>query len=881
MKRLFAILTTTVLCLSATFAVPAHKGKVTRTQPDGSSVRLCLHGDEYLHYTTTDDGYSVVRNADGYYVYADITDGQLVGTSMVAHDIHERNAAEMSFLANRQKYQAPAMTEAAIQERQAEQQRQARARAARRAPQYDYNKFRGLVILVEFNDKSFSRDDYKEIIDSMINQKNYTGYIGTNGRKQNCTGSVRDYFYDNSMGLFDPQFDVFGPYQVNYSQYDGNIKGNKVNKILNAAVNAANSDVNFADYDGDGDGNVDLIFFVLAGNGANYSGNNGDLWWPHRSILFSSNGGWLRKDGVYLTDYASSTELQGYTSQPGTVKIDGIGTICHEFSHVLGLPDFYDTDEGESGGNSNTPGGWSVMDGGCYMNDSRTPVGYSMLERSFVGFGDPQTLEEEGSYQLDPIGTSNTGYRMNTPVDREYFIFENRQKTWKWDAYLPGHGMLVFRVDFTNNYVWNDNTVNANPKHNYYELIRAGGTSNNATSDPFPGTKKVRTLSNTTSPASLQTWEKKNSPFGLSNIQEQNGIITFNVFDAYVLSSLFLPNSMSLGLGMKTTLVPERFPEEAPFTFVWATDNEEVATVDEEGTVTAVGIGEALITVTGNDTVTAACKIIVNELPKAESITAFREMEEGDEATLQLHDAQVLYAYGNDVYLRDSTGTIILKETGLQVNQGDVLNGSIYGAMKMSNKMPTLAAVDILTQTDLVEITQGDMPEPIPVTMSQLDDSLYAELVLVKEATLERSSGVWAVLDDSRVRLWNPFQIKGIKLPSSIAGKQYDILAIYGTDVLDNEVINELYMLQSPTESEDLTGIIATHGELKVTYQNGVLVADGLPAHATVIVNTLDGRVIAKGQAGRNGRLHMPLNVHHPAVYVVRIAGEAIKMMIK
>ena len=175
MKRLFAILTTTVLCLSATFAVPAHKGKVTRTQPDGSSVRLCLHGDEYLHYTTTDDGYSVVRNADGYYVYADITDGQLVGTSMVAHDIQERNAAEMSFLANRQKYQAPAMTEAAIQERQAEQQRQARARAARRAPQYDYNKFRGLVILVEFNDKSFSRDDYKEIIDSMINQKNYTG----------------------------------------------------------------------------------------------------------------------------------------------------------------------------------------------------------------------------------------------------------------------------------------------------------------------------------------------------------------------------------------------------------------------------------------------------------------------------------------------------------------------------------------------------------------------------------------------------------------------------------------------------------------------------------------------------------------------------------
>ena len=332
---------------------------------------------------------------------------------------------------------------------------------------------------------------------------------------------------------------------------------------------------------------------------------------------------------------------------------------------------------------------------------------------------------------------------------------------------------------------------------------------------------------------------------------------------------------------MKTTLVPERFPEEAPFSLVWSTDNEEVATVDEEGTVSCVGIGIADITVTGNDSVTATCKVIVTELPKVENVAAFRAMDEGGEASLQLNNAQVLYSYASDVYLRDSTGTIVLKNTGLDVSQGDMLNGSIYGAFSVSNKMPVLAAVDILTQTSLVEVTQGDMPEPVPVTMSQLNDSLYAELVLVQGASLIRESGVWAVNEDNKVRLWNPFQIQGIKLPSNISGKLYDVLAIYGTDELNGQEINELYMLQSPTESADLTGLASPQTGRRITYHNGILMADGLPSHAEVVVSTLDGRVVARGQSGRNGQLRLSLNIHHPSVYVVRLAGEVVKMMMK
>lgn len=243
--------------------------------------------------------------------------------------------------------------------------------------------------------------------------------------------------------------------------------------LVRAAVNAADADVNYQEFDGDGDGSVDLVFVIFAGQGANFTGNDERLIWPHRFNFFRN-----KKDGVYVSDYACAVELYGYTSKPETVLIDGIGTICHEFSHVLGLPDFYDADY-EEDGQSNDPGDWSVMAAGCYANYDRTPVGYSLYERYAVGFMDePPVISSPGNMMLDPLPllTACSGYRINTPVDNEFFLLENRQQAaFKWDAFLPGSGMLVHQVDKTKTSVWDYNTVNTNPDHNYYELVRAGG----------------------------------------------------------------------------------------------------------------------------------------------------------------------------------------------------------------------------------------------------------------------------------------------------------------------------------------------------------------------------------------------------------------------
>lgn len=120
------------------------------------------------------------------------------------------------------------------------------------------------------------------------------------------------------------------------------------------------------------------------------------------------------------------------------------------------------------------------------------------------------------------------GYRLNTANKGEYFLIENRQRI-KWDKNLPGPGMLVWRVDSTNVDVWENNLVNANPNHNYYELLRANFNGmNDSPRDPFPGTAGVTSITNATQP-NLRTWDGKLSHYAFTNIAEADSIITFDV----------------------------------------------------------------------------------------------------------------------------------------------------------------------------------------------------------------------------------------------------------------------------------------------------------------------------------------------------------------
>ena len=168
------------------------------------------------------------------------------------------------------------------------------------------------------------------------------------------------------------------------------------------------------------------------------------------------------------------------------------------------------------------------MASGFKNNNGRNPAGYSLFERYALGFAQPTLIEGEGTITVTALEKGNMGYRLNTANKGEYFLIENRQRI-KWDKNLPGPGMLVWRVDSTNVDVWENNLVNANPNHNYYELLRANFNGmNDSPRDPFPGTTGVTSITNATQP-SLRTWDGKLSHYALMNIAEADSIITFDV----------------------------------------------------------------------------------------------------------------------------------------------------------------------------------------------------------------------------------------------------------------------------------------------------------------------------------------------------------------
>lgn len=837
MKRISIWMIAMLLGIGTIQAVPAYRGAVKITQPDGSQVTLQLHGDEWRHFSTTADGYSVVKNQQGYYVYAELRDGRLEPTTQVAHDAEARGTAEKTFLAGVQKYQAPEMSEQTTKKKEEIMQRQQQTLAKRRAAgsraaQYDYNNFKGLVILVQFNDKPFSRDDYADLAKDMFNKENYTGYYDTNGTKQTYTGSVRDYFSDNSGGKFKPQFDLYGPYTIDYSQYDANGLNNSA-QLIYAAVNAADGDINYKDYDRDNDGFVDMIYFVFAGNGANFTGNDQRLFWPHRATVYNpSTYNWVWKDGVRLSDYASSVELYGYTAQPSSVIIDGIGTICHEFSHVLGLPDFYDTDYEKSGGESNHPGLWSVMAGGSYENIARTPVGYSLYERYSVGFTDePQKIEGEGSYTLNPLYSSKTGYRIDSPVENEFFLLENRQKnSFKWDAYLPGSGMLVHRVDLTDMGVWYANTLNCNPDRNYYEVIRASGYSYDyaTAADVFPGTKHVTSLNNATSPANLKTWAGESTQWGLKDIaMNSSGVITFNVEDTYVLHSLTLPATAETFVGVSMTLTPVPDPEYAEYTLTWESDKPSVATVSQTGVVTGVGTGTCTITAKSNQGPSASCQVTVTEAEQ-HSVADFKQQPVGESLVLKLTNAQVLFTYTDKsnkqtAYLRDATGNIMLYNANLPIQTNDILDGVLYVKTGVSNNVPQAVGLGEETNELGLTITAGDAAEPRAVRFENLTEADYCDLVVVKAVQLKRDNGIWAYSGDNSARIWaGNFGVSaGIKSSDTLDGKYYDVTAVYSTNVKDGQVINELNVTKAVEEVEGPTAINAVRMDNNMEGQQG------------------------------------------------------------
>lgn len=526
---------------ASAFAVPAKRVKRQVQQPDGSVLTVMLRGDENFHYTSTEDGQPLVQRADGAYCYATLdSNGKLTASAQVAHDVESRGAAELSFLnyytAESQKVRSLGMERA--------KQRNARrmARLANRGV-VDASgkpvrrvmagatggegigvtgKRKGLVILVNFKDKKMQSKHTQAEWNDYFNKVGYNKY-GNNG-------SVHDYFYAQSYGKLDLEFDVIGPVTVskNMASYGANdAQGNDIDPagmIKEACELAyAKEKMDMSQYDWDGDGAVDQVYVIYAGYGEAAGGEKNTIW-PHEWDI--EGGGYsLVLGGQRIRTYACSSELNGGN---GT-DISGIGTACHEFSHCMGIPDFYDT----AGGGCFGMDAWDLMDYGSYGGDGYEPTGYNTYEKWVSGWIEPTILTEPCYIKnMKPLSDAPEACVVfNEANKNEYYIFENRQLKGT-DVALPNHGMLVIHVDYDQK-VWFDNEVNNTSNHQRFTVVPADNklTSETVTGDTYPGTTKSTELTDTSKPAATlfnaNSDGRKFLGKPVTEITEKDGLISF------------------------------------------------------------------------------------------------------------------------------------------------------------------------------------------------------------------------------------------------------------------------------------------------------------------------------------------------------------------
>lgn len=469
MKKLFLTILM-LLVFMATMAVPAKRGQwKTLTLADGSQVRAELVGDEFMHYWQAEDGFCYIRKAE-HFERADLNAMQVV----------------------------------AMQKKQLRSMRHRTSEKKRKSESNPFvGKKKGLIILVQFTDKKFKAQNTKEFFMRMANERGFN--------EGDFVGSVRDYFFDQSYGLLDIEFDVAGPYTLKnncafYGQNDDNGNDKNPGKMVAEAVTAAAAEYDFTQYDWGGDNEVDQVYVLYAGQGE-ANGGSEDTIWPHEWSLQSATGSPMNVQNMRVNTYACGSELGGSEN-----ITSGIGTLCHEYTHCLGIPDMYDT---SSNRNKNYGmGSWDVMCSGSYNGNGFCPAGYTSYERSYCGWMELKELSEDTSVShLKSLTDSGEAYIIYNDNQRnEFFLLECRNQT-KWDAETKGKGLLIVHVDYDED-IWRWNAVNSfksyydsqynvfTNDHQRCTIVPADNTSgtSNESGDPFPYNQN-KAFSNVSTPS--------------------------------------------------------------------------------------------------------------------------------------------------------------------------------------------------------------------------------------------------------------------------------------------------------------------------------------------------------------------------------------------
>ncbi|HVP57585.1 MAG TPA: M6 family metalloprotease domain-containing protein [bacterium] len=416
---------------------------------------------------------------------------------------------------------------------------------------------RALVLLVDFSDKPADRTANTP---GVFQQK----LFASNGR------TLKSYFLENSYGRFSLDGDVFGWFRADCRHRDivnrDLVAGTKDDHGLDTSSDAimpslcqyplniwglvknvialADSTVDFSAYDANGDGFVDALIIVHAGIGAEIvanelNGHSEDYIWSLQSDLdyYAPTRG-TAADGVRIGPFVIVPE------------ISEIGVFAHEFCHLLGLPDLYNSVTGVP-----VAGDFCLMDGGAWLGPQgragSVPGHLSTFMKSILGWIEPQEVclgcggpDSMSGAEFEPLSLEASAHRLLsnpggvdwTPDGRgqgEYFILENRQNRFgDFDSYLSGHGLVIWKIDESER---NNNTAG----RRLAEVIRADGGSVDSDaglshipgepSDFWPGTLGKQAFTPYSDPPSSLGGNRFSGASAEDIAEDPTGLVTANL----------------------------------------------------------------------------------------------------------------------------------------------------------------------------------------------------------------------------------------------------------------------------------------------------------------------------------------------------------------
>lgn len=512
----------TIIALLISFganAAPKQNIPVTLSQPNGDKIYCFVSGDEFYHRYHDANGYTIVINDKGYYVYAAETKGTIAPSQYIVGQVDISTVKEIrpNICISKEEYQAKrnAMYRAKPEGYKSLNFKNLERNGKGKA----LSTMNNLVIFIKFADSNINAESisfydglYNSTPDSSVSdyymKASYnqfdiqtTFYPTPNGiRVAWYTDSHNRSYYQEYNAITNP--DGYDP-DAGYYSSDGRTL--REHTLLKNAIESITvpSDINI---DINNDGYVDAVSFIIEGLNEGWS----ELLWPHQWALFSQSAS---INGKTVYDYTFL--LQRHYNEP--LKL---GTVCHELFHQLGAPDLYHY---SSDPTIEAVGPWDIM---CNTTDYPQSMG-AYMKYKYGGWIDQlNTITTSGMYSINPLTSSDSQnvYKIPSPNSSdEFFVVEYRKREF-YDANLPSEGILVYRI----NTLYNGNADG--PPDEVY-IYRPNGTisaTGNLNAAPYNSESLHTSINNTTNPKCFLS-SGSNGGLNISQVSSISDVMTFNV----------------------------------------------------------------------------------------------------------------------------------------------------------------------------------------------------------------------------------------------------------------------------------------------------------------------------------------------------------------